>query len=84
MEKVRYIERYEVKVSTKELCELRDMLDKVYSDTDTYIRKAMQSFYRLLQKLNKQSLIRMNFNNGYYAIMGENLSSQEDMTDDIY
>ena len=84
LEKVRYIERYEVKVSTKELCELRDMLDKVYSDTETYIRKAMQSFYRLLQKLNKQSLIRMNFNNGYYAIMGENLSSQEDMTDDIY
>lgn len=84
LEKVRYIERFNVNVTNKELCEMRDMLDRIYSDTDPYIYMPMRMFYILLQKKGKLSLLRMNLNNPYLEIMKKNLDIQKDMEEDYY
>ena len=84
LEKVRYIERFNVNVTNKELCEMRDMLDRIYSDTDPYIYMPMRMFYILLQKKGKLSLLRMKLNNPYLEIMKKNLDIQKDMEEDYY
>lgn len=84
VEKVRYVERYKTQITTKELCEMRDMLDRVYSSSDSYTLNAMKMFYQLLEKLGKQALIHMNFDSPYYNIMKKRLDSQWDMGEDIY
>ncbi len=84
LEKIRYIERYHIAVTSKELCEMRDMLDSVYSDQDPYILEPMQMFYNLLQKKGKLSLLRMGLHNPYLELMKNNLHIQKDMEDDFY
>lgn len=84
LEKVRYIEHFHVSVTSKELREMRDMLQSVYSDTDPYILRAMQKFYNLLDKERKLSLLRINLNNPYFEIMKTELGIQEDLEEESF
>lgn len=84
LEKVRFIERFDLSVNNEELCEMRNMLDSVYNDTDPYIKGAMRKFYYLLQKKRKLSLIRMGLNDPYLEIVKNDLDTQEDIEEDFY
>lgn len=84
LEKVRHIERFNIKVTNKELGEMRDMLSSVYSDTDTYVLEPMQIFYKLLQKKGKLSLLHMGLNNPYLEIMKKDLNRTKGMEEDFY
>lgn len=77
LEKVRYIRRFSVKVTVKELCELRDMLKSVYRPEDVYIIKAMQEYYKLLEILGKQNLVQITFGSPYYDILRKTVSDRE-------
>ncbi|MBD5481478.1 MAG: hypothetical protein HDR15_02930 [Lachnospiraceae bacterium] len=84
LEKVRFIERFNLNVKNEELSEMRNMLDSVYVDADPYIMGAMRKFYNLLQKKGKLSLIRMSLNNPYLEIMKTGLDILEDLEEDFY
>lgn len=70
LEKTKYILKFNSKNSNKELCEMRDMLALVDISDDSYVKKTMKEFYRMLYKLGKTSLIQLTPNSPYYEIMG--------------
>lgn len=78
-EKVKLIRKFKVDVATKELCEIRDILNEVYKSEDKYIANAMQDFYKLLCYLGKQSIIRISINSPYYNLMSQSIQSNEDI-----
>lgn len=84
LEKVRYVEKFHVKLSNKELNEMRDMLSEVYSPNDSYIYKAMKVFYQMLCRIGKQSIIRMDFNSPYYDIMKKEFAGDDEFENTIY
>lgn len=84
LEKVRYVEKFHVKLSNKELNEMRDMLSEVYSPNDSYIYKAMKVFYQMLCRIGKQSIIQMDFNSPYYDIMKKEFAGDDEFENTIY
>lgn len=83
-EKVRYIELFAVKITNKELNEMRDMLKSVYSETDPYILDAMQKFYHLLEKKEKLSLLRMNLTDPYLEMIKNSLGNREELDEESF
>lgn len=78
LEKVRYINKFKISVTNRELCEMRDMLNSVYKQEDSYIRRSMQEFYKLLCAIKKQSIVRITIDSPYYDIMSQSIVMDED------
>lgn len=84
LEKVKFIDQFELNAKNEELCEMRNMLDSVYAEADPYIIGAMRRFCKLLQKREKLFLIRMDLNSPYLEIMKNNIDISEDLEEDFY
>ncbi|WP_167954856.1 SIR2 family protein [Anaerosporobacter faecicola] len=82
IEKVKFIKRFDIIPSNKELEYIISILDSIKSIDDPYYENVIYKFYKLLEKINRVSILRLDPRSPYMNFIGKH-QYEDTSLDDI-
>ena len=82
-EKIRFMKKYNMVPSNKELRYMINALESVSAKLDEYLEHTIEAFYRFMERIGKTELLRMDNNSPYLKYIGVSDTDEEfEMVDD--